>query len=194
MQRIRLGLLVGIGVLCLTACGQSAPAGASAASRTITSSGSTTSSSCVPGPGITQTVTTSSYLQVLDVGPPEKMYTPTQVQTQQPTSGEVMVGGGQMSTMGGMGDPPNAHHLEVHICERTTGKVVSNLKPDITLIDDSAGNTIQHVAAVEMQGVTSGAADLHYGNTVSMPPAHRYTVKVTAGGQLATFHIATPKT
>lgn len=192
MRRVTVVLLSVLGVLGLAACGQS-----------TSSPGAAGGSACTPGPGISQTAETSSYRMVLDVGPREAMYTPAQAQAQHPSHGEVMLGGqmsdmgnmGQMHNMGdmaNMGAPASARHLEVHICNRSTGRVVTNLAPDITLVDNSAANMTDHVPTAVMRGTTSPQSDVHYGNNVVMPPARHFTVTVAVGDQHATFHVATP--
>ncbi len=154
-------------------------------------------SACTPRPAISQTALTPSYKMVLDVGPQEAMYTPAQVQVKHPIHGEVMLRGqmsnmGAMGQMGKMGASANTRHLEVHICERRTGHVATDLQPELILVDNSAANMTDHVPIAVMQGTTAGPADLHYGNNVIVPPSRRFTVTVTVGGQRATFHVQTP--
>ncbi len=182
MRRVTVVVLFSLGMLGLTACGQST------ATKTAASA-----SMCMPGSGITQTVNTAAYKMVLDIGPREMMYTPAQAQAQHPSDGEVMVRG-QMVNMG-MGNgasSASARHLEVHICKLGTGQVVTNLAPDITLVDNSANDMTDKVPSAVMRGPTSGVADLHYGNNVTMPPDRHFTVTVAAGGQHAPFHVSTP--
>lgn len=173
--------LSSLALLGLAACGQSTP------SRSASRAGA-----CTPGPGITQTAETSSYKMVLDIGPQEAMYTPAQVQSQHPRDGEVMLRG-QMANMGNMGSSASTRHLEVHICNGSTGKVATSLQPAITVVDNSAANMTAHVPSAVMQGTTSGEADLHYGNNVIMPPSRHFTVTVVVGDQHAVFRVQTPR-
>lgn len=186
MRNTRLLCLVSVAGLGLTACGSSAPAKAA----TGPAKAAAGPSPCEQGTGISQSATTSSYKMMLDIGPEEKMYTRAEVQASHPRTGEVTLRGQMVMT--GMTDPASAHHLEVHICARSDGQVVSNLSPGITVVDNSAGNRVEQVPTAVMQGVDSGRADLHYGNTVVMPSDHRFTVDVDAAGQIAVFHVATP--
>ena len=127
--------------------------------------------------------TTASYTITLDVGPEETMWSQQQVAAQHPTTGEVMLGG-EMSMASGGG----ARHLEAHICARATDTVVSNVSPTITMTDTTtAGSAPQSVPVAVMQGVTSGASDLHYGNNVTVTPGHSYSVTVTVKGEAATL-------
>ncbi|MDQ6778509.1 MAG: hypothetical protein M3071_20310 [Actinomycetota bacterium] len=185
-------LLTCLGALGLAACGQSTSSTAKASAG-----------ACTQASGISQTANTPSYKMVLDIGPREAMYTPAQAKAQHPTHGEVMLRGqmtdmgktgsmGAMGNMGNMGASASARHLEVHICDRSTGQVAANLQPAITLVDNSAANMTDHLPTAVMQGVISPHADVHYGNNVTMPPSRRFTVMVTVGDQHATFHVKTP--
>lgn len=127
--------------------------------------------------------TTTSYVITLDVGPVETMWSQQQVDAQHPTTGEVMLGG-VMSMASG----PNARHLEAHVCAKANDTVVSNVNPTITMQDTTAaGSAPQSVPISVMQGVTSGASDLHYGNNVTVIPGHSYSVTITVNGETATI-------
>ena len=95
----------------------------------------------------------------------------------------------QMAT--GMGGA-DVRHLEVHICSRSTGKVVQNAQPTITVVDNTSNGMADHVSVAEMEGIGAGVADLHYGNNVTMPAMHRYTVTVTLNGEKAVFNFTRP--
>ena len=103
-----------------------------------------------------------------------------------------MVDMGGMAGMGGTSNSASARHLEVHITNRNSGQVETNLAPTITLVDNSANNMTDHVPTAVMQGTTSGPADLHYGNNVTMPSGRHFTLTVAVTGQTATFHVTTP--
>lgn len=138
--------------------------------------------SCPPRPSGAQ-ATTASYTITLDVGPVENMYSQQQVDSSHPTSGEVMLGG-VMSMASGA----NARHLEAHICAKASDTVVSNVNPTITMTDTTtAGSAPQSVPISVMQGVTSGASDLHYGNNIDVTPGHSYSVTITVNGETATI-------
>ncbi len=190
IRRVLVGFLFSLVILGLAACGSS-----NSTKSRANANGGANASACTPGPAISQTADTSSYKIVLDVGPQEMMYTQAQVQAQHLTSGEVMLRGQMvnMGNMGKMGTSGSARHLEAHICNRSTGKVATDLQPAITLVDNSAANMTDRVPSAVMRGTTSGQADLHYGNNVIMPPSRHFTVTVVVGDQGATFHVQTPR-
>ena len=139
---------------------------------------------CEGGPD-TYTAVTSSYRFVLHVAMAEKMYTPAQVRKLHPKHGEVMLHGSMV--MGGMAMGGSMRHLEVQICSRTTNAVVTNANPTIVVVDNSAKNTTTKVPVAVMEGIEEGVADLHYGNNVTMPARHRFTIIVTLKGERATL-------
>jgi hypothetical protein len=96
----------------------------------------------------------------------------------------------QMATPG-MGGA-DVRHLEVHICSRSTGKVVQNAQPTITVVDDTTKGMADQVPIAEMEGIGAGVADLHYGNNITMPAMHRYTVTVILNGEKAIFNFTRP--
>jgi len=128
--------------------------------------------------------TTAHNLVALDVGPMETMYSQSEAASKHPTSGEIMLGGA-MSNPGG--PPASVRHLEVHICSKDGGQVVQNASPAITLTDTTANGAPQTVPVAVMQGVGQGAADLHYGNNVTLPAGHAYLVVVAVGADRAGF-------
>ena len=176
----------------LSACGRS---GGPASTRSI-------SPACRSAPSATVAeATTASYQVALAIGPAEQMLTQAQATTGHPMQGEVMLRG-QMMTLpgmsmgsdarGGMSAPVEDRHLEVHICSKTTGQVVQDAQPTITVIDNSTGGTSQHVPVAVMEGVGQATRDLHYGNNVVMQPGHTFTVLVAVGPEQATFKVMTP--
>jgi hypothetical protein len=145
--------------------------------------------------------TTASYHMALALGPVEQMSTETQATAGHAMQGEVMLRG-QMMTLpgmsmgspagGGMSAPVEDRHLEVHICSKTTGRVVQDAQPLITVIDNSTGGTSQQVPVAVMEGVGQGIGDLHYGNNVVMQPGHTFTVLVVVGSERARFTLKLP--
>lgn len=132
------------------------------------------------------TQTTALYKVVLSAGPVEAMLTPNQAKGA--TAGEVMVPMSGMSmpsmSMTDQGHPVN-HHLEVHVYNRTTGQVLTNLTPTIS-ITNSSGATRQLSSVGAMYGVTAGQSDYHYGNNVYLANG-TYIVTVQIGDNKATF-------
>lgn len=134
--------------------------------------------------GAAATASSADYRYVLDVGPTEEMYSKAQVANSHPKTGEVMLNGAMTMAQG-----PNAQHLEVHICAKTNGHVVVGAPPSITVTDTTAKTTAP-IQVATMQGVTSGQADLHYGNNVDAPPGHSFAVHVDFRGQQAALRFA----
>ena len=104
---------------------------------------------------------------------------------------------GATHDMGSMGDAGSAAggsgstallHVEVHICARATGQVVSDANPTLVVLDRTTGQT-DYLAVAVMQGVTAGPADLHYGNNLAMAPGHDLTLTVTLAGEDAHFRL-----
>ncbi len=135
---------------------------------------------------VQQTQQTASYKLVLTIGPAETMLMLDQAAGA--TSGEVMV------PMQGMGMPemsmtdqgrPVNHHLEVHVYDRASGALVSDMVPTITVAPmGGASRTLDNVMA--MYGVAEGPSDLHFGRNVYLS-AGSYTISVTVGNETATF-------
>jgi hypothetical protein len=142
-----------------------------------------------------QTTTTSSYHMLLAVSPPQSMYTPAEVQSQHPTDGEVMFTGAMtmppgmsgMTSMTGSSYPPGWYHVEVHVYDRASGRVISDANPVIRIEDDNTGKTVT-VPIVTMQGIVSGPPDFHYGNNEQLTAGHDYTLTTIVNGQTGTFH------
>jgi hypothetical protein len=127
------------------------------------------------------------YVFALSIGPMETMYTPAQVASTHPKSGEVMLAGKMVGGMAGMDMTTGPQrHLEVHICKTAGGQVVTGAHPTITV------NGAMVPVAV-MQGVGEGVADYHYGNNVNLKTGQKVTVVVKLNGQTAVFHATVPK-
>ena len=146
-------------------------------------------SGCSGGNG-TSTQTTASYRFVLRLGMPEKMYTQAQVKKLHPKSGEVMMGGSMGMAGMTMGASKGSRHLEVKICSRKTGAVITDAQPTITL-SDTMGMATQ-VPVAKMRGMHAGMDDMHYGNNVKMSANQKLAVKVTLKGETAVFHVRAP--
>ena len=138
-----------------------------------------------------QTKSTHSFVFKLSIGMAERMWTPAEVRSKHPKTGEVMV----MGVMGGaMSMGGSERHIEVHITSRATGKVVTGAHPTISAVDTGVKNAMTiKVPVAAMQGVTSGAADLHYGNNVQLVPGHTYKVTITLSGERTIFWMKAPK-
>jgi hypothetical protein len=138
-------------------------------------------------------VKSRSYVFTLSIGPVETMYTPAHVRANHPKSGEEMLSGEMTAGMAGMTMPATGvKHLEVHICT-PRGAVVKGVHPKIVVSDPASRQMAVVVPVAVMEGVTEGAADLHYGNNVSLAAGHKITVTVTLDGQRAVFETTVPK-
>ena len=142
-------------------------------------------------PAQIQVGATPTYNLSLEVGGLQPMYTPQQVASQHPKSGEIMFTG-DMQMPAGTTDatsttyPPGWRHLEVHVFDKS-GDVVKTVTPHIT-VTNTATNQSQTVPIVTMQGIADGIHDFHYGNNVLMPSGP-YTVSVQVGTDSASFNL-----
>lgn len=128
---------------------------------------------------------TANYTIVLGIGPVETMLMPDQAVGA--TSGEVMApmpGMPMMMTMTDQGQPVN-HHLEVHLANRTTGAVIMDQMPTLT-ITDAMGVSRPLDSVMAMYGVTAGISDWHYGKAVYLPDG-TYSLRVQVGNEQAVF-------
>ena len=135
-------------------------------------------------------VKTSSYVFALKVGPFEEMVSLEEAKAKHLTNAEVMVSGAMMGMHMTMS---KQRHLEVHICRRSTGKVVLGAHPTITVADLTAKTKPRMVSVAAMYGFAEGVSDMHYGNNVAMTAGHVYRVRVTLGGQMAIFRVKVAK-
>jgi hypothetical protein len=133
--------------------------------------------------------TTPSYTFKLVIGMAAQMWTRAQVEATHPETGELML----MGSMTAISMSGSQRHLEVHIYSRSTGKPVAGAHPTITVTDITAKNAMPtQIPVAEMEGVAQGAADLHYGNNVTLTPGHHYKVTVTLNGQQAVLEATAP--
>ena len=83
------------------------------------------------------------------------------------------------------GQPVN-HHLEAHIYDKASGKVLNNVMPRITITNQAKGASRPLSPVMAMYGIQEGQSDFHYGGNVYLPPG-TYAVAVSVNGQTATF-------
>jgi hypothetical protein len=178
-----------LAIAALAGCGSSASSTTTKAARTpLVASG------CRASSAGDQTVTTATYVFLLHVGFPEKMrmLTAAQAKAKHITTGELMLGGSMAMPSGGMRAHMTTRHVEIHICTRASGKVVTNAMPSISAVPTSGGTAV-HVPVMVMQGVTAGSPDLHYGNNVPLRLGTRYRITARLGGEQASFDYAVPR-
>ena len=73
---------------------------------------------------------------------------------------------------------PGATHLELHICNRATGAVVSGLHPDVTLRNASIGAAPVGLPVAVLQDAGQGVNGIAYGNNVRLQEEQTYTIGV----------------
>ena len=168
----------------VAACGSSSPSRSASVAATCRASGR-----------FDQTHTTSGHVFLLHLGPRESMLmlSPGEAKAKHITTGELMVSGTMsMGTSSGtMSGDMTTRHLEIHICRRESGTVVTDARPLIT-VSPPGGGTGQIPVAV-MEGVTAGVADLHYGNNVALRRGGTYTITVRLGSDSASFKATVPR-
>jgi hypothetical protein len=128
---------------------------------------------------------TSTYNLVAEIGGIQAMYTPAQVSSQHPKTGEIMFSGSMTMPSETTNVSPDWHHLELHIFDKKTGNVIKTANPVLTVKNDATGQ-MQSVPNVVMQGVVEGPGDYHYGNNVDLPKG-QYTVTAVIGSETANF-------
>lgn len=137
---------------------------------------------------ITRAAKTASYSLTLAIGPMETMYTQAEAKKMHLKAGEVMVGATSMASSMTAMKGEALRHLEVQVKSRSSGAVVTNMTPQITVTDTSGMSmSAQKVDVMAMQGIGKGIADLHYGNNVSLKRADTYKVSVVVHGEKASF-------
>ncbi len=174
----------------LGACGSSSSTTTARSPTRAASRGVTLASGCRASHATDQVLNTATHVFLLHVGPPETMVMRGEAQASHIKSGEVMIGGSmaEMSSAAGM----SMRHLEVHICDRASGKVVANTVPTITL-DRSPGGKPEQVPVMVMEGIGAGTGDLHYGNNVPLHPVASYVVTVRLGADRAVFRFTSAR-
>lgn len=140
---------------------------------------------------VTSTLNAGPYRLTLDIGPMQKMYTRAQYKRLHPKKGEIMLRGSMsMGTMGMGGMHVPVRHLELHVMDRASRRVVSDAMVSITWqpIVKMGQMPIkpQQVPIAVMEGIGMGMSDIHYGNNVSMA-AGKYHVWAHVDKTVATF-------
>ncbi len=167
-----------------------AACGSSSSSTKASPSSASLAPACRAATAVDQTVTTTAHVFLLHVGSEERMVmlSRAEAKAKHIASGELMVAGAMSggTSSGAMTGHMTMRHLEVHICERPSGKVVTGAMPAIT-VTSSSGGAPEQVPVVVMEGISAGAGDLHYGNNVALRPGATYAVTVRLGADRAAF-------
>jgi hypothetical protein len=129
--------------------------------------------------GWTRIATSKSYLVVANVLPGERMFTSAEAAVEHPTVGELVINGEGRP----LGD--DVRHVEAHIYDRITGNPLSNLSPVIVVLNRTSG-VRTNVPPTLMQDVNIGAADIHYGNNISVPGDSDLSLSVVIGSEEVT--------
>ena len=137
---------------------------------------------------VVQTQSTATFDVSLVIGPSELLVTPDQASSAM--NAEVV------SPLPGMpvpqlpttdqGQTPD-HHLEVHLVNKASGKIVTDVTPAIALADvrTGLGRTLSPVLAMYRTSV--GPSDWHFGGNIYLPDG-TYTVTIQIAGETATFN------
>lgn len=126
--------------------------------------------------GWTRAILSESYLVVVNVLPAEPMFDAAEHAKTHATEGELIIEGG--------GRPTGTHmrHVEAHIYDRDTGKVVTDVVPRIVVTNRTTGEVLE-VEPTLMQDVNIGVPDQHFGNNVMIMPNSDLTLRVTLGSE-----------
>lgn len=131
--------------------------------------------------GLTQVVTTARYIAVLNVVPPEQMYTSREAAAVPPGGAGELILVGRRAPIG-----PLTRHTEIHIYAKTTGAVVDDATVAMTLRDHVGGQSTP-IEATKMQDLALGPIDVHYGNNVDILTGHQFTLTATINSDTASF-------
>lgn len=139
-------------------------------------------------PGETeQTQTTAHYKITLTFGATATMLTPDQAAGAK--EGEVMVEMPGMAmpamSMTDGGQPIN-HHLEIAVADKSSGAVIANQIPAITIKNDMTGAIRTLDAVMAMYDVQVGKDDIHFGNNLYLADG-TYTITAVVNGETASF-------
>jgi hypothetical protein len=124
--------------------------------------------------GWTKIASLPDYVVVANVLPGEEMFTHEQMVAEHPTEGE--------QVLDGPGNPlgDDVRHVEAHIYDRTTGKPLADLHPEIVLVNHTTGVRTE-IPPTLMQDVAIGGLDVHYGNNVVIPANSDLSLSVRIG-------------
>ena len=130
--------------------------------------------------GFTKVALSPSYVIVVNVLPPERMFTVAEGDRFHPTEGEVVIQGhpGPIRR--------NSRHVEAHLYSRATGEVVTDVRPVLELTDRTRGRTVS-IDATLMQDAIIGARDQHFGTNAVVAPRHRFTLRISIGSEEVTI-------
>ncbi len=183
-------------MLAILATGASVAACGGSSSSPNASVGGSVAVACRASGPLDQTHVTAAYVFLLHLGPQESMLTlsPADARARHITTGELMIGGTMSpgTSASAVGGNVTPRHLEVHICRRSNGKVVTDARPTIAVAPAPSGSS-GRIPVAAMEGVTAGPADLHYGNNVTLHRGTTYTITVRLDADSASFKATAPR-
>ncbi|MFV1990335.1 MAG: hypothetical protein ACC652_06305 [Acidimicrobiales bacterium] len=124
--------------------------------------------------GFTKIGFIADYLVVVNVLPGEEMFSPEEVARDQPTLGEMAIGGE------GSGVVEDSRHVEAHVYDRATGLAVTDVVPVLEVVDRGAQKKTV-LNSVLMQDVNIGSTDLHFGDNLVIGGGTDLRIRVTLG-------------
>lgn len=144
------------------------------------------------GGKVTVPVTAGSYRLTLVIGPMEPMYTMAQYQRTHPKTGEIMLRGAMVMGKAGMGMGMPNRHLELHVLNLRTMRVVTDAMVSITYQPVAPMGAMamrpQNVPPTLMVGIGKGMSDAHFGNNVYMPRGE-YRIVAHVNNAHATYDV-----
>jgi hypothetical protein len=138
-------------------------------------------------------ITAGAYRLTLVIAPMQHMYTQAQYNQAHPLSGEIMLGGTMVMGSMGMGMGMPNHHIELHVMDRRTMRVVTNAMVSITYQPVVRMGQMairpQRLPVATMIEIGKGMASYHYGNNVSFAPHGTYHITVHVNSAYALFTV-----
>jgi hypothetical protein len=119
---------------------------------------------------------------VVSASEPEMMVTPEQVDAEDLTEGELIMGGDM-----DMGSEPEANgHVEVAICDLATETTLTGAEVTMEIVTNGQARPMM---VMEMRGLDEPATESHYGNNTVLPGT-AYRMRVSVNGESAEFPMA----
>lgn len=136
-------------------------------------------------------ITAGPYRLTLVVTSMQHMYTQADYNRTQPMSGEIMMGGSMVMGSTGMGMVMPNRHIELHVMDRRTMRVVTNAMVSITYQPVVGMRQMairpQHLPIATMIEIGKGMASFHYGNNLYLATHGTYHIAVHVNMAYALF-------
>ncbi len=138
-------------------------------------------------------ITAGAYRLTLVIAPMQHMYTQAQYNKTHPMSGEIMLSGTMVMGSMGMGMAMPNHHIELHVMDRRTMRVVTDAMVSITYQPVVRMGQMairpQQLPVATMIEIGEGMASYHYGNNVYFAPHGTYHIAVHVNNAHALFTV-----